>query len=213
MSIKIKNCGLKTPATIDAAVHSGATFIGFVHAPSSPRHLELHDIGKLIDYLPHKIKSVLVTTAPDDALLDAIARHPMPNYLQVHGVTDPARLREIADRIRIPLIIAVHVSRSENIALASVFEQIGTHILFDAPNAGSGTSFDWQMLRDIIKQKKPHRPWFLAGGLTPQNVAEAIRITHAPMVDVSSGIESTRGVKSPEMIAAFNGAVLGKPTA
>lgn len=212
MPVKIKNCGLKTPETIDIAVRSGASFIGFVHHSYSPRHLSLADIARLSTLVPPPTKRVVVVAEPDGALLDAVSGHLMPEFLQVHGVTDAGRLQEIARNTGIPIITAINVSSAEDLALAKKFEPISAHILFDAPSAGSGTRFDWHMFHTALQEKPLQRPWFLAGGLNLYNVAEAIRITHAPMVDVSSGIESQRGVKSAEMIAAFNGAVL-KPRA
>ncbi len=207
MRIKIKNCGLKTPESIDVAVRSGASFIGFVHHSYSPRHLTLTDIARLMALVPPPTKRVIVLADPDDALLDTIGNCPQPEFLQIHGVTDPARLQDISRSTGIPLITAINVTSTEDIALGKKLEPISAHILFDAPSAGSGMRFDWKMFHTTLQEKSLQRPWFLAGGLNIHNVAEAIQITHAPMVDVSSGIESQRGVKSAEMIAAFNGAV------
>jgi len=210
MPTLIKNCGLKTPKTIATAIRTGASFIGFVHAQGSPRHLALSEIAALMKHVPASTKRVLVLRAPDDALLDAIKTTVKPDFLQLHDAGDAARLSEIRKRFGIPLITAVHVRSAVDTHRATELESVSDHLLFDANEAGSGQSFDWTLLQDKLQYFSFQKPWFLAGGLNPQNVAQAIRITKAPMVDVSSGIESSRGVKSEELIAAFNAAVLNE---
>ena len=198
----IKNCGLKTIGDIDAARRTGASFIGFVHHPASPRHLPLEEIKPLLAYAS-PLKTVLVTVNPDNALLEATITRIRPDYLQVHGV-NATRARQIRAMTWLPLILGVAITNAEDVTAAQALEPYATHLLLDAKHSGSGVPFDWQLLRGVQFQK----PWFLAGGLNPGNVAEAIRITGAPMVDVSSGIEIAPGRKSAEKIAAFNAAVL-----
>ena len=202
MTVKIKNCGLKTSDAIVAAEMTGASFVGFVHHAPSPRHLPLEAIATLSKQTPESLKQVVVLVKPDDALIDAILKQIKPHFLQVHGVADPKRLADI--RNRAPLITAIGVSGKDDLAPASSCESVSDHLLFDGKTSGSGEVFDWSVLSGLALKK----PWFLAGGLNAGNVAAALAITHAPMVDISSGIESAPGIKSLEKIAAFNKAVL-----
>jgi phosphoribosylanthranilate isomerase len=199
----IKNCGLKSLAEMEMAARTGASFIGFVHHAASPRHLDLSTMAALNMQKPAGVKSVAVTMNPSDALLQDIVTMVRPDYLQVHKVDAP-RLTAIREHVTLPLIVGVAVRAAVDIAMAKLYESLAEHILLDAEESGSGKPFDWSFLEPMPLSK----PWFLAGGLTPQNVAEAIRRSHAPMVDVSSGIEDTPGHKSLEKIAAFNQAVL-----
>lgn len=157
----------------------------------------------LIAHTAQRVKTVAVLVDPGDDLLAAI-RTAAPDYLQLHGVASLARIQEIATRTEKPIISAVAVQSPHDLTLAATLEEISTHLLFDAAQAGSGHAFDWGLLKNLALKK----PWFLAGGLTAETVAGAIRITQAPMVDVSSGIEASPGKKSLEKIAAFNAAVL-----
>ena len=204
MSIHVKNCGLTTEAAVEASIASGAQYLGFVHHETSPRHLPLEAIASLMRHSATSVRRVVVMVDPADALIDAVAKDIAPDFMQIHGIRDASRLYAIASRARIPLITAIAVREKTDLAEVHSLETVSAHLLFDGKEAGSGIPFDWALLKDIACQK----PWFLAGGLTIHNVAEAIRLTHAPMVDVSSGIESAPGVKSREMIAAFNAAVL-----
>lgn len=201
--IRIKNCGLRTPADIEQAARTGAHFIGFVHHAASPRHLPLPDMAALLLQAPRAMHRVVVLSNPSDALLDDIRTLVTADYLQVHGV-DAARAAMISERTHLPLILGVAMRGPDDLARAHALEPLAEYLLLDAPESGSGHAFDWSMLAGVRFAK----PWFLAGGLTPANVADAIRLTHAPMVDVSSGIEARPGVKSAEKIAAFNRAVL-----
>ena len=203
MPPRIKNCGLKTPESIDQALATGASYVGFVYYPSSPRHIELAQMAKLAAHARGRIKTVAVTVDPDDALVDDIAQNVRPDFLQVHKV-DRERTSAIAARSKLPLIIGVGIRSAADVALARTLEPLATHLLLDNQHSGSGQAFDWQ----LIKAMGLSKPWFLAGGLTIENVAEAIRATQAPMVDVSSGLEDSPGNKSLEKIAAFNAAVL-----
>ncbi len=203
--VKIKNCGISTPETLLKAIRNGASFIGFVHHPGSPRHVNDVQMARLGLRMPDEVKMVTVLVDPSDALL---AQLPRTDFWQIHGVTDPARIHAIHQQTGIPVISAIRVRSGSDIANAYRLEEVSAHVLFDAYHSeqagGAGVTFDWSLLSSISLEK----PWFLAGGLTADNVSEALRITKAPMVDVSSGIETAPGIKSEEKIAAFNAAVL-----
>ncbi|MFM9890568.1 MAG: phosphoribosylanthranilate isomerase [Rickettsiales bacterium] len=208
MNPLIKNCGLKHPTEIDAALASGADFIGFVHHKASPRHVTREALLPLLMHVgTHPaLKSVAVLVNPRDDLLDGIMAVAQPDYFQLHDIGNLKRLAEIKGRYGLPIITAVALTSADDLRHVGDVEMASDHVLFDAKSPGSGAPFDWKLLAEW----KPLTPkaWFLSGGLTAANVGEALRITHAPGVDVSSGIESTRGIKSLEMIAAFNAAVL-----
>lgn len=202
---KIKNCGLKTPEAIDQSITTGASFVGFVHHEKSPRHLAIAQMAALIEYTNHQAMTVAVLVNPSDETLDAV-NVAAPDYIQLHDVSNIARIEEIAERYKKPIITAISLRSPADLTFAATLAEISAYLLFDAKSPGSGQPFDWKLL----SHANLHHPWFLAGGLTPENVAEAIRITGAPMVDVSSGIEDPMGTgnKSLEKIAAFNAAVL-----
>lgn len=204
MTIRIKNCGLTTRETIDAATQSGASYVGFVHHASSRRHLDFAPMQTLVAYAKRQAATVAVLVQPSEQLIDTITKQIAPDFIQLHQIPNLDYLHSIQQRTHIPLIGAVAVTSAADIATAQCYEPYCAHMLLDAAEAGSGLTFDWKLLSDLQLSK----PWFLAGGLNEQNVALALRVTKAPMVDVSSGIESAPGIKSPEMIAAFNKAVL-----
>lgn len=208
MSILIKNCGLKTAEAIHESARTGASFIGFIHHLASPRHIDIPDIAKLAANAPDSLQKVVVLVDPSFDLLDEILVQMRPNFWQVHRVNDPKRIADITSRTGIPVITAISVRDRNNLIAAESLEVPSAHLLFDTyhphQEGGSGQVFDWSLLQLM----KPKKPWFLAGGLNETNVADALRATKAPMVDVSSGIESSSGVKSLEKIAAFNEAVL-----
>ena len=205
LPLRIKNCGLSTPEAIACAIDSGASFLGFVHHPASPRHQTCEQISALYAHVPSHVARVNVVVDPSDALLMQL---PKPDFWQIHDVTDPARIRVIARVTGVPVITAIRMrDRIDSIA-CDALEAVSAYLLFDTYHpsdiGGTGQAFDWSLLNGMIRYK----PWFLAGGLTTQNVARALHSTQAPMVDVSSGIEDAPGIKSLEKIAAFNKAVL-----
>jgi phosphoribosylanthranilate isomerase len=214
MTAHAKICGLTTPDTLDAALAGGAALVGAVVFPKSPRHLEPLHAATLFERArgqgPGKAKVVAVTVDADDALLTEIALILKPDLIQLHG----HETRERAARARLLTgagIIKVLSIRSEaDFAEAGAWESVADHLMFDArPPEGShlpggvGARFDW----GLLSGKTFHRPWFVAGGLTPENVGEAIRISGAPLVDVSSGVETAPGVKDAALITAFLDAV------
>ena len=202
--VRIKNCGLSTPEAIKTAAQTGASFVGFVHYPRSPRHCTIEQIAALHANIPASIASVVVMVDPTNELIDQLVPAIRPHYLQVHGVASVVRLRDIRERAAIPLITGLGIHTREDLAQLADYESISDYLLLDGKKSGSGLSFDWSLLRGIALKK----PWFLAGGLTTNNIVKALAITHAPMVDISSGIESAPGVKSLEKIGAFNRTVL-----
>ncbi len=205
MPPRIKNCGLTTPPAIACTVSTGADFVGFVHYEASPRHLTPAQIATLYTHVPPDVARVIVLVDPSD---DILASLPKPDFWQITGVSDPARIAAIHATTSVPVITAIRIRTVEDLANLAPLEAFSAHLLFDAYHpqeaGGTGESFDWSLLKNLSLTKS----WFLAGGLNVGNVAEAIHSTHAPMVDVSSGIEDAPGIKSLEKIAAFNKAVL-----
>ncbi len=202
----VKICGLKTPETVDAAVEAGAQYVGFVFYPPSPRSITPADAAHLALRVPSGIAKVGLVVAPDDALLDEIARIVPLDMIQVHKVSNAKRLAEIGTRTGLPVIAAAPIASSEDVDAALRLAEAAQIILFDAKPAenavlpgGNGISFDWRLL----STRRISKPWMLAGGLSPENVAEAIALTGAKHVDVSSGVESAPGVKDTAKIRAF----------
>lgn len=206
MGITVKICGLNDEAAVRAAVSAGVDFAGFVYYPNSPRHIPLKRAAELKSSLPLHIKSVCVLVDPDDVLLAEVQFTLAPDYVQLHGKESQQRLREIRKKIPdMKIIKAISVKSGDDIASAGTFFDVADMLMFDAkPPAnmlpgGNALSFDWALLSG----RSFKLPWFLSGGLNPENVAEAIRISGATMVDVSSGVERERGVKDAGLIAAF----------
>lgn len=203
---QVKICGIKTASVLDAALEAGAHFVGFVFFPASPRALTPAQARPLAERTRGQAKSVALVVDASDALLDAIVAAITPDYLQLHGKETPDRVAEIAVRYRLPLIKAISVA---SVADAERCEPYRAHVdlvLFDAKPpkdgalpGGNGLAFDWRHL-DTVKHV---HPFMLSGGLTAGNVAAAIRSTGADIVDVSSGVETAPGEKSPGLIRAF----------
>ncbi|HEY0928128.1 phosphoribosylanthranilate isomerase [Brevundimonas sp.] len=203
---RAKICGLTTPDTLDAALTGGAAFVGAVVFPKSPRHIDPLHAATLFERARNRAKVVAVTVDADDALLTEIALILKPDLIQLHGSETPERAVQARTLTGAGIIRALSVRTAADIDAASDWEPVVDHLMFDAKPpedsalpGGVGASFDWSLLAG----RAFDRPWFLAGGLNPTNVAEAIRITGAPLVDVSSGVESAPGVKDPTLIGAF----------
>ncbi|KAF0209660.1 MAG: N-(5'-phosphoribosyl)anthranilate isomerase [Methylocystaceae bacterium] len=201
----VKICGLSSPETLLAAIESGADMAGFVFFEKSPRHIDLETARTLGLLAQDRISKVALAVDPDDAALQDIVDALAPDYLQLHGSETPARVAEVKARFGLPVIKAAGVARPGDVEAARAYEGVADVILFDAkpaPNAavpgGAGVAFDWDLLRGVAATQ-----WMLSGGLTPENVAEAMRRTGARAVDVSSGVERERGVKDAAKIAAF----------
>ena len=207
MSVEVKICGLSTPETVDAAVAAGAELIGLVFFPKSPRNVSLEQARQLADRARGRAKIVTLVVDADDALLRAIAATVDPDLIQAHGAETPERIAEIGRITGKPVIKAIRVKDQSDIAAAADYSTVASLILYDAKapetlgNAlpgGNGHAFDWGLLEG---ERRP--AFMLAGGLNPENVAEAIRVTGAPVVDVSSGVESAPGIKDIGLIRKF----------
>jgi phosphoribosylanthranilate isomerase len=209
MTTKAKICGIKTPEALDAAIAGGADYVGFVFCITSPRHLEVAEARSLAERARGRVGIVVLTVDADDAALDELAREIAPDFVQLHGRETPERAAEIKRRLERPVIKAIPVRTVEDAAAQSAYAEIADLILFDAKPpvgatrpGGHGQTFDWTVLREVAGM-----PFMLSGGLGPENVAEAIRVTHPAVVDVSSGVESAPGVKDAELIRRFLQAV------
>ena len=214
MSARVKICGLTTPGTARAAVEAGADFVGLVIYPPSPRALSPQQAEAMLREAgiarERSAKVVAVTVDPDDALLEAIAACIAPDFVQLHGSETPERAEQVRGVADAGIIKCVSVCGPADLAAADEWAEAADHLMFDARTpqgsrlpGGMGLSFDWAMLQG----RTFARPWFLAGGLNAGNVGEALGRSGAPMVDVSSGVESAPGVKEPALIAAFVKAV------
>jgi phosphoribosylanthranilate isomerase len=210
MTLKAKICGVSTPEAVRAALDGGAGWLGFVFFPKSPRHLAVAAAARLAEPARGRAKVVALMVDPTDALVDEVARGLKPDLVQLHGRESPPRTREIAARAGCGIIKALPVADASDLDAAAAYEPVVEHLLFDAKPpkdaalpGGAGRAFDWSLLAG----RRFARPWFLAGGLDPWNVAEAAAASGAPLVDVSSGVERGPGLKDPALIAAFLDAV------
>ena len=204
--IRVKICGLKTPADVAAVAASGAAYAGLVFFAKSPRNLTIPAARALALAAPVGLAKVALVVDADDAFLDAITEAMPLDMLQLHGHETPDRVAEVRARYGLPVMKAVGVADEGDLAAVFDYSLVADQILVDAKppkNAdlpgGNGLSFDWR----LVAQRRWLRPWMLAGGLRPDNVAEAIRLTNARQVDVSSGVESAPGVKDAARIADF----------
>ena len=213
MTVAAKICGVKDRAALDAAVAGGAAYVGFVFYPRSPRNVTPPEAGALAAALPGHVTAVALAVDPDDALVDAIlGGAPDIRMFQLHGAETPERVSELRARTGKKAMKAIKVSEAADLDAARPYLSAADMLLFDAKppadmkNAlpgGNAVSFDWT----ILSGRGWPLPWMLSGGLDPDNVTEAIRVSGAPAVDVSSGVESAPGVKDPARIAAFLKAV------
>ena len=204
--IRVKICGLRTAADMAAVVAAGAAYAGFVFFPKSPRHLTTDQARLLAFAAPPGLAKVALTVNADDAQLDAICDAVPLDMLQLHGTESPERVAQVRARYGLPVMKAVGVADEADLAALTEYSLAADQILIDAKPpkgadlpGGNGLAFDWRLLVG----RKWLRPWMLAGGLTPENVADAIRLTGARQVDVSSGVETAPGVKDAGLMAAF----------
>jgi len=206
--IGIKICGLSTPEMVHVAVDAGATHIGFMFFKRSPRNVTTAQAAELRALVPAGIQAVAILVNPDDALVDEVAQTVKPDLLQLHGSETPERVTAIKTRTGLPVMKVISVADAADVATADIYEKVADLLLFDAKppksmaNAlpgGNAVSFDWSLIADA----EPQLPWMLSGGLTPDNVADAIALTGARMVDVSSGVEDAPGQKNEALIRAF----------
>jgi len=206
MSVDVKICGLSTPETVDAAVEAGADLVGFVFFAPSPRNIPIAEAAALTARVPAGVRKVALSVDADDTLLAEIVAGAGMDILQLHGQETPERVREVREMFGLPVIKAIAIAGPEDVAWARRYEPVVDILMFDAKPpkdatrpGGNALAFDWTLLSDQSWSK----PWILAGGLTPDTVAEAIRVSGAPMVDVSSGVEDGSGGKSVAKIRAF----------
>ncbi len=211
-NVNVKICGLTDPADVPAALLAGARTLGFVFFEKSPRHLSLEAAAHMAEAVPEGICKVALTVNADNAALDALlAAVPFLDMLQLHGSESPARVAEVKARYGLPVMKAVGVADRDDLVLLNDYVTVADQLLVDAKPpkdavlpGGNGLAFDWR----LIAGRRWPKPWMLAGGLNAGNVGEAIALTGARQVDVSSGVESAPGVKDPELIREFCAAAL-----
>lgn len=208
--LAIKICGLSTPETVGAAVQAGASHVGFVHFAKSPRHVAPDQIRALAAAVPNHVQRVAVVVDPTDEMLAELVATGALSAVQLHGKESPERAAAIRQRFNLPVWKAISVKTRTDIDAANAYAGAADRLLFDAKTpdgaalpGGMGLRFDWTLLQGAPISA----PWGLSGGLGIDNVAEAVRITGAPLVDVSSGVEDAPGIKSVDKIMAFCKAV------
>jgi phosphoribosylanthranilate isomerase len=206
MPVIVKICGLSTPEALDVALDAGADMVGFVFFPPSPRNISFETARMLGARVKGRAKKVALTVDAEDAVFDAVVAALHPDMLQLHGKEPPARVAALRERFGLPVMKAIAVETRNDLAGIAVYANIADRLLFDAraPHeatrpGGLGKSFDWHLLEDL----DPGMAFMLSGGLDAGNVGEALRITRAPGVDVSSGVERAPGEKDPDKIRAF----------
>lgn len=210
MKPDIKICGLKTPEAVERALSRGATHIGFIFFPKSPRHIEPDLAGRLAEAARGRAKVVAVTVDADNDDLDEIVDLLRPDILQLHGQESPDRVLTIRALYGLPVMKAFSVREAADLEKIDPYIGIVERFLFDAKPpkgselpGGNGVSFDWTLLQSLDGSVD----YMLSGGLNRENVAEALAVTHAPGIDISSGVESAPGVKDVAMIDTFFDAV------
>ncbi|MGY3619660.1 phosphoribosylanthranilate isomerase [Bradyrhizobium sp. USDA 10063] len=206
MPLLVKICGLSTRETLGVALEAGADMVGFVFFPPSPRHLSLETARELGRQAKGRAVKVALTVDADDATLENIVETLQPDILQLHGKETVARVRDIKQRFGLQAMKVLAVETAADLAPLAGYAAVADRILFDAraPKGatrpgGLGTVFDWRVLEKL----ELDLPFMVSGGLNADNVAEAVRVTHAGGVDISSGVERSPGIKDPELIRAF----------
>ncbi len=210
MAILVKICGLKAPEALEVALEAGADLVGFVFFPPSPRHLDGLTARALGRRVEGRARKVALTVDPDDVLLATIIEVLQPDVLQLHGSEPAERVAAVKQRFGLPVMKAIHVETSADLLMVPAYAEVADHLLFDArpPRdatrpGGLGNPFNWKLLQSL----EPGVPFLLSGGLDAGNVAEALGVTRASGVDVSSGVERAPGQKDPDKIRAFIRAV------
>jgi phosphoribosylanthranilate isomerase len=210
MPALVKICGLSTPETLDVALDVGADMVGFVFFPASPRHVSLGVARELGRRVAGRAQKVALAVDPDDETLENSIDALRPDMLQLHGKESISRVRDIKARFGLPVMKVIGVETKADMETVAGYAAVADRILFDAraPRdatrpGGLGVPFDWHLLEGL----KLDVPFMVSGGINSDNVAEALRVTGAPGVDISSGVESAPGVKDPDMIRAFIRAV------
>ena len=211
-AIRAKICGLRTAQDVAAAAAAGAGYVGFVFFPKSPRNVSIAEAATLAQEVPVGLCKVALTVNADNEALDAITQAVPLDMLQLHGQESPERVAEVKARYGLPVMKAIGIAEADDLPQIDLYSEVADQLLIDAKPpktadlpGGNGLAFDWRLLAG---RKYWQRPWMLAGGLTPENVAEAIRMTGARQVDVSSGVESAPGQKDAALISDFVSAAL-----
>jgi phosphoribosylanthranilate isomerase len=206
MTLLVKICGLKSPDMLEAALEAGADMVGFVFFPPSPRHIDTAAARALGTQVRGRALKVALSVDAGDADLAAAVEALRPDLLQLHGKETPARVAEVRSRFGLPVMKALAISERRDLDAISRYDRVADRLIFDAKPprdatrpGGLGRSFDWRLLQGLDTPI----PYMLSGGLDPANVAEALRITQARGVDVSSGVERTPGEKDADKIRAF----------
>jgi phosphoribosylanthranilate isomerase len=206
MAIQVKICGIASADAADAAVRAGADFAGLVFQPRSPRYVTPDKAAQLASRLRGRTRLVALLSDPNDEEIAAAFSSVQPDFIQLHGRETPERVAALRTHFGKPVIKAIAVADSSDLACVPAYENVADMLLFDAKapasstrEGGHGAAFDWQLLRGRTFK----RPWLLAGGLNAGNVARAIRSAEAPGVDVSSGVETAPGIKTAELIVEF----------
>ncbi|WP_339714932.1 phosphoribosylanthranilate isomerase, partial [uncultured Sneathiella sp.] len=208
MTVAAKICGLNDAAAVAAAVENGAAFVGFVFYPPSPRNVSPEKAAELAADIPKTVQKVGLFVDPVDELIRNVLDAVSLDWIQLHGSETPERVRDIKQTFNLPVMKAIKIDSAASIATASSYEGVADMLLFDAkePKAmknalpgGNGLAFDWKLLANT----KIKSPWMLAGGLKSENIAEAVRVSGAHIVDTSSGVEFQPGCKDPAAIEAF----------
>lgn len=204
--IRVKICGLSTPETVAAAADAGAAYVGFVFFEKSPRNVSFEQARTLAVEVPIGVAKVALTVNADDEMLNQLTQTVPLDLIQLHGSETPKRVTEVRALTGLPVMKAVGIASAEDVEALDAYAEVADQLLVDAKPApegalpgGNGIFFDWR----LISNRRWSVPWMLAGGLTPDNLAEAIRLTGARQVDVSSGVESAPGVKDVDAIRAF----------
>jgi len=204
---KVKICGLSTPEILTTAIEAGADFVGLVFYVPSPRHVEIEVASYLTKQIPNTVEAVGLFVNPTDEYLEQVIDAVPLTMIQLHGRETVERVREVKEKFNLPIIKALPIETSDDLNNAEQYDGIADWLLFDAKGealpGGNGIAFDW----NILKNYQGTSPYMLAGGLNPDNVAEALTILSPDAVDVSSGVEDSAGVKSSDKIRSFLGAV------
>lgn len=206
MSLLVKICGLRTPETLQVALAAGADMVGFVFFAPSPRNVGYELARQLGEQVGGRALKVALSVNASDEQLAAAIEALKPDLLQLHGKETPERVAVVRSRFRLPVMKALPIAERGDLSPIRLYDKVADRLLFDARAplgstrpGGLGKSFDWRLLQNI----KPDVPFMLSGGLDASNITEALRITRAPGIDVSSGVERAPGEKDPERIRAF----------
>lgn len=207
MITKVKICGLSTPDTIITAIEAGADFVGLVFYAPSPRHVEIEVAAYLTKQIPEGVEIVGLFVNPTDEYLTQVLNNVPLTMIQLHGGETPKRVIEIKEKFKLPVIKAISIATPDDLTKIKPYDGIADWLLFDAKGealpGGNGIAFDWSILKNYSGQS----PWMLAGGLNPDNVTDALKALSPNAVDVSSGVESSAGVKDNQKIKDFINAV------